>query len=366
MDKLKKLTTSIPSSNLKVIELYNKIDSGNLIINPDFQRKLVWKKQHKYHFIETILKNFPFPEVYIASSSIDVENLLASEIVVDGQQRLSTIVDYIKGQGDFDGQKAIKAFKDLDTDSKKDFLNYLISVRDLKDLHLDDIKDIFKRINNTEYSLNAVEKKNAQYGDGEFMIFCKQIVELEEVQSEDTEVIINEDERKLIVDFWLNNNIFTENDSNRMIALQYVATLITTMLEPDYFNRNSKTMDYIEKYNNEFLEFKDVFEKLKSIIIFLSKLELEKGSYWFNKPNIFTIIIELNKVELSLINTAVLKENLISLENESVKYFANIETEKINDENKKYFEYAKQGINDKNQRLHRAKVISDLIQRSLL
>lgn len=198
------------------------------------------------------------------------------------------------------------------------------------------------------------------------MIFCKQIVELEEVQSEDTEVIINEDERKLIVDFWLNNNIFTENDSNRMIALQYVATLITTMLEPDYFNRNSKTMDYIEKYNNEFLEFKNVFEKLKSIIIFLSKLELGKGSYWFNKPNIFTIIIELNKVELSLINIAILKENLISLENESVKYFANIETEKISDENKKYFEYAKQGINDKNQRLHRAKVISDLIQRSLL
>lgn len=365
MDKLVKLTASIPSSNLKVIELYNKIDSGNLIINPDFQRKLVWKKQHKYHFIETILKNFPFPEVYIASSSIDVENLLASEIVVDGQQRLSTIVDYIKGQGDFVRQKAILAFKDLDTESKKDFLNYMVSVRDLKDLHLDDIKDIFKRINNTEYSLNAVEKKNAQYGDGEFMIFCKQIVESEEVHSEDTEVIIDEEERKLIIDFWMQNNIFTENDSNRMIALQFVATLITTLLEPDYFHRNSKTMDYIEKYNNEFQEYISVFKRLKIIIDFIIKLEFNKNSYWFNKPNIFTLIVELDKFEIEKIDLNILKKALVKMEEESIKYFANIEIEKISDDHKKYFEYAKQGINDKNQRLHRAQVVSDLVTKAL-
>lgn len=366
MDKIIKLTTSIPSSNLKVIELYNKIDSGNLKINPDFQRKLVWKKQHKYHFIETILKNFPFPEVYIASSSIDVENLLASEIVVDGQQRLSTIVDYIKGQGDFDGQKAILAFKDLDTDSKKDFLNYMVSVRDLKDLHLDDIKDIFKRINNTEYSLNAVEKKNAQYGDGEFMIFCKQIVEADEVQSEDTEVILDVEERMSIINFWIVNNIFTENDSNRMIALQYVATLITTIMEPDYFHRNSKTMDYIEKYNNEFPEYHVAFKKLKTVIDFIKKLDLAKGSYWFNKPNIFTLISELSKVEVEKLNLTNLKTNIEELEAESIKYFANIDSEKISEDNKKYFEYAKQGINDKNQRLHRAKVIGKVISDNII
>ncbi len=365
MDKIVKLTNSIPSSNLKVIELYNKIDSGNLIINPDFQRKLVWKKQHKYHFIETILKNFPFPEVYIASSSIDVENLLAAEIVVDGQQRLSTIVDYIKGQGDFVGQKAILAFKDLDTDSKKDFLNYIVSVRDLKDLHLDDIKDIFKRINNTEYSLNAVEKKNAQYGDGEFMIFCKQIVELGEVQREDTEVIISEEERKSIIDFWQRNNVFTENDSNRMIALQFVATLITTILEPEYFNRNSKTMDYIEKYNNEFPNYTSVFNRLKFVIDFIIKLELRIGSYWYNKPNIFTLIVELSKLDIKEIDIEHLKISLAKMEEDSIKYFANIEIENISDDNKKYFEYAKQGINDKNQRLHRAKVVHDFLSKAI-
>lgn len=364
MDKIYKLNTSIPSSNLKVIELYNKIDSGNLIMNPDFQRKLVWKKQHKYHFIETILKNYPFPEVFIASSSIDVDNLLAAEIVVDGQQRLSTIVDYIKGKGDFESQSAIVAFKDLETESKKDFLNYLVSVRDLKDLNLDNIKEIFKRINNTEYSLNTVEKKNAQFGDGEFMLFCKQIVESEEVHSDETEVLLSNEERKVIIDFWNKNNVFSENDSNRMISLQFVATLITTLLESDYFNRNSKTMDYIEQYNNGFSEYKTVYDKLKNAIIFIDNMNLKPNSYWFNKPNIFTLIVELSKNNLEHVDSYKLLLKLNALENMSQNYFANIDIEKISDDEKKYFEYAKQGINDKIQRVHRAKIIENIIHSS--
>jgi len=70
-----KLKESIPSNSVKIIELYNKIDSEILDTSPDFQRKLVWKKQHKYAFIDTILLNYPFPEVYIASSIMDLENL---------------------------------------------------------------------------------------------------------------------------------------------------------------------------------------------------------------------------------------------------------------------------------------------------
>lgn len=115
------LSESIPSTNIKIIELFNKIESGNLVLNPDFQRKLVWKKQHKYHFIETILMNYPFPEVYLASSDIDVNSITSKEIVVDGQQRLSTIVDYIKGVGDFNNQFKIKPFFKLEDEEKKDF-----------------------------------------------------------------------------------------------------------------------------------------------------------------------------------------------------------------------------------------------------
>src|SRR4051812_8424478 len=103
-----KLKDSIPSNSVKIIELYNKIDVGVLDTSPDFQRKLVWKKQHKYAFINTILLNYPFPEIYIASAEMDVNNLKSQEIVVDGKQRLTAIVDYIKGINDFLNTKKVK------------------------------------------------------------------------------------------------------------------------------------------------------------------------------------------------------------------------------------------------------------------
>ena len=112
-----KLRSSIASNSMKVIDVYNKIISGALITGPYYQRNLVWKKQHKFAFIKTILENFPFPEVYIASSEVDVEKMKATEVVVDGQQRLTTIVDYIKGANDFQNQKTIPSFDELSIDA---------------------------------------------------------------------------------------------------------------------------------------------------------------------------------------------------------------------------------------------------------
>lgn len=356
-----KLSESIPSSNVKIIELYNKLENEKLLPHPDFQRKLIWKKQHKFHFIETILLNYPFPEIYIASSEIDVISLQAIEIVVDGQQRLTTIRDYIKGEGDFEKQQVIPTFSDLTADRKKDFLNYYVSVRDLKDLKIDDIKEIFQRINHTEYSLNTVEKQNAQYGDGEFLLFCKQITDKDKITKEDTDIIIDDQLRSFLVDFWDYAETFDDNDNSRMLALQYVSTLVTTLLEPDYFHRNTKTLKYIADYNNDFSKYEEVLNSLINIVNFINQLNFEVGSYWFKKPNLFTLITELSRKEIEKINLAKLKHSLIHLEDQSNKYFAKINLEEIPEDNKFYFEYAKQGINDRKQRLHRGEVISKLI-----
>lgn len=360
-----KLPESIPSSNVKIIELYNKIENEKLIPHPDFQRKLVWKKQHKFHFIETILLNYPFPEIYIASSEIDVITLQAKEIVVDGQQRLTTIRDYIKQEGDFKKQEVITSFSKLTPEQKKDFLNYYVSVRDLKDMKIDDIKEIFQRINHTEYSLNTVEKQNAQYGDGEFLLFCKQITDEDKITKEDTDILLSVETRKFFVEFWNYTEIFDENDNSRMLALQYISTLVTTFLEPDYFHRNSKTNKYIADFNSEFPKYELVIERFESVLNFIKSLDFEKGSYWFKKPNLFSLIIELSKVNLTKINLADFKQSLINLEEVSNKYFAKINLEGILEDYKLYFEYAKQGINDKKQRLHRAQVIEKLISENI-
>ena len=371
MDKndIHKLDSSIPTNDVKIIDLYNKIDSGLLDTQPNYQRKLVWKKQHKFAFIDTILLNFPFPEIYIASSDIDVENLIAKEVVVDGQQRLTTIVDYIKGEGDFTNQKKIRNFNDLEGLEKKSFLNYKVSVKDLKDIGEPIIKEIFQRINSTEYSLNTVEKNNALYGDGEIALFCKQLTDKNFKATENiTDIILEDNIKSKVNDFFDDNKIFTENDKKRMYDFQYLMLITSTILEGSYYGRSSKVDEYLEKFNSSFEENSLVIEKLINAISIIESLNFSEKSYWFNKANIFTLLIELSKIESKdNLNLQKLERELLDLEDKVDLYFMAENEEEMRDiseDEKKYFETSRHGSHEKASREHRGKVIRSIINNS--
>ncbi|MGQ7945635.1 DUF262 domain-containing protein [Flavobacterium sp. WC2509] len=358
-----KLKTSITSNSMKLIDVYNKITSGALRTSPDFQRKLVWKKQHKYAFIKTILLNFPFPEVYIASSEVDVENLQAREIVVDGQQRLTTIVDYIKGSGDFINQKHVPSFESLSVEDKREFLNYSVTVKDLKDIGIDNIKEVFKRINSTDYSLNSNEVINAQYGDGEFSIFCKQIVYKDFEPSEEiTDVVLNKDAKEILTTFFENKKIFSDNDVKRMFDIQYIMLITSTILEGKYFGRSTKINYYLERYNGNFDVHDSIVADLINSISIIESFKFSTNSYWFNKANLFTLIIEFNKLNISLIDLETLESKLLELEKKVDVYFTDEDISMISDDERKYFEFARQGSHELAAREHRAKVIRELIK----
>ena len=126
----KQITTS--PSNKKISALYKDIKRENLILQPDFQRRFVWNNKHKEKFIDTILKGFPVPEIYVAQRGIDIETIESEEVVVDGQQRLHTIVEYIDEPDDSQVFGSIvKKYKKLSKDEKEEFLNYTLLIRDL-------------------------------------------------------------------------------------------------------------------------------------------------------------------------------------------------------------------------------------------
>jgi hypothetical protein len=363
-----KLLSPIPSNTVKLIEIYNKVISGTLDTGPDFQRKLVWKKLHKYAFIETILLNFPFPEIYIASTEMDMEKLQAREVVVDGKQRITTIMDYIQGVGDFANVKKIKPFDDLTQEEKRDFLNYSVSVKDLKDIGDAKIQEVFKRINSTNYSLNLNEVLNAAYGGGEFAIFCKLLADKDyKASDKETDINIEEKIRETITNFFINNNVFTENDVKRMYDSQYIMLIVSTFLEGKYFGRNSRINFYLEKYNEEFSIHSVIVKKILQSISIIEKLKFSHNSYWFNRPNLFTLIFELSSIPEEKIDLDMLEQNLIDLENKVDIYFDSVEEEAnlLSVDETKYFEVSRQGSNELASREHRGKVISDLINKSL-
>jgi len=365
-----KLVSSIQSNSYKIVELYNKLDTGALVTDPDFQRNLVWKKQHKYAFIQTILLNYPFPEVYIASQQIDVDSLTAKEIVVDGQQRLTTIVEYIKGQGDFNAKLPIKKFDELSIPEKKDFLNYPVSVKDLKDLDEETIKQIFKRINSTNYALNSNEILNAEFGGGEFAYFAKQLTDATfDVSSSVTDVIINDIDRSTVVSFFTENNIFSDNDIKRMFNSQYIMLIAATILNGGYFGRSSKVEQYLEEYNSEFLSYNDVLDKILNSISIIKQLNFSSKSYWFNKANLFTLMIELKDENIKSLDLELLESYLLDLEKKVDIYFTSddeSEVSAITEDERRYFELARQGSHELGAREHRRKVIKSIIEKSAI
>lgn len=366
---INKLEFSVPANNQKIIELYNKLKKGELNPKPVYQRKLVWKKQHKYKFIGTILMNFPFPEVYLAPGELDTETLILKDQIVDGQQRLTTITNYIEGKDVFSiGNMPIKKFSELEKTEKEDFLNYEISVRYLKNANEEQIREIFQRINSTEYSLNKTERINAQWGDSEFICFAKQMIETDlDIDLSLINYNLLQESRQVFLNFFHKKyKIFSENDINRMLALQYILTLLATLCEGDYFRRNDKVQDYIENFFEEFVDAGEIELNLIRTINFIDSINLNPNSYWFNKANIFSLIVECYKYDTSTLNLENLKQELERLEIENKQYLlAQIENSKntIEQDKTRYFDYAREGVNDKPIREYRGTFLKKVLDK---
>lgn len=367
-----KLNASIPANNWKIIELYNKLKKEELDPSPDFQRKLVWKKSHKFKFIETILLNFPFPEIYIAPGKLDIDSLVLKDMIVDGQQRCTTIENYIEGKDVFALTRIpITKFKDLSKEEKEEFLNYEVSIRYLKNATINQIKEIFQKINSTEYALNTTERLNAQWGESEFIFFAKQITEkIEDLNVEDVNYKINSNTRSSLYNFFITKyNVFDENDIKRMLALQYVMTLTATLIENKYFRRNDRVQHYIELYNEEFVDASIIDNALFNTTTYIDSLDLDPKSYWLNKANVFTLIVEISKYDTSKINKDGLSHALKTFE-QDYKEWTKAEINEAPFAEKtlgqiKYFEYSREGINESPAREYRGEIVRNIIVSNL-
>ena len=101
--------------------------------NPYFQRGAVWVPAARVFFIDTILRRLPIPKIYIRTK-IDLNTKKSVREIVDGQQRLRTIIDFsedklalTKRAGEFSGLK----YSTLSDEQKETFLTYAIGVEQL-------------------------------------------------------------------------------------------------------------------------------------------------------------------------------------------------------------------------------------------
>lgn len=262
------------ATNMKLLDLYNMMKDGGLILRPKFQRNLVWNDKHKENFIETILMKLPFPEIYLADGDIDLESQKSTRLVVDGQQRLSTIRQYINGSKEFK-IKRIQKFSELEEDEQKSFYNYKITVRELGKISDDTLKQIFKRINSVQYALNAIEIQNALY-EGEFISTAKEIAQKD----------------KVVANLF---DVFSENEFTRMKDVEFIALVMSTIEENGYFGGSSLVGEYVTDYDSQYSNKSEMKKNIKQVFKLILDCKLELDSLWFRKSSFFTLVVELLK-----------------------------------------------------------------------
>ncbi len=79
--------------------LVKRLKRGDIFI-PSFQRRFVWTQYEKSLFIESLILRLPVPSVFLAHDP-ETHNLN----IVDGQQRLISLRDYLDGRFSLTGEK---------------------------------------------------------------------------------------------------------------------------------------------------------------------------------------------------------------------------------------------------------------------
>lgn len=282
-------------TNPTIADVYERIQSRKLDLQPEFQRKFVWTLEHQEKFIETILLGYPFPEIYVSSAGYDHETRSTSQKVIDGQQRLTTIRNYIDDiYIENKPFKLIPRFNDLEKEKQKNFMEYQLVFRDIGDVEDNVIREIFKRINLTKFKLEDIEIHNAVY-DGAFIQTAKKILD-------------GIDKKQLL-------NIFHESELTRMGDLYFILQIMATIENDGYYNRDKELELYIAKYNENYKNSTKMASMISNVLNNISSFNLEDSSIWFRKSNFFTLMVEIIKnyeyIENSSLN---LKENLILFE----------------------------------------------------
>ncbi len=261
------------AENRKIRQLLNDVKSGALIPRPDFQRLLVWSNKDKNAFLGTVLGGCPFPEVYVAVGEVDLETGAGSELLVDGQQRVTTLYQYFHASPLLKLSPETRPYLDLDADEKTAFLNYDVSVRNLGIVTRDQIIEVFHRINSTSYSLNAMEIDNARYRGP-----LKQAAD-----------DISTDE------FFSRHGAFSVTELRRKRDVRYALTIIVTMLST-YFNRDDELESYLQQYNDEFPEDKNIRCRFATVRDFIEAAGFKPKSRAWKKTDLLALIVELDRL----------------------------------------------------------------------
>jgi hypothetical protein len=155
-----------------------------LVANPEYQRGEVWTVTQKKRLIDSVLRGYPIPLIYLHHIKTEVEGAKREDFeVIDGQQRIAALDDFREGAFRLfdpvkDAEEARfpsfieeqpcpwgrKTFEDLPPELQRAFLETPLSVVMIRTDLANEARDLFIRLQ-AGMPLNSQEKRDAWPGN---------------------------------------------------------------------------------------------------------------------------------------------------------------------------------------------------------
>jgi len=209
-----------------VTDLVNLYEDGLLNLEPGFQRQSVWNERDRAKLIDSILRNYPLPAVFLYRRQADGEFVYD---VIDGKQRIESILMFV---GQMRGRYGLNTqLPGADAPEwidwrrlQKKRLQHLVNGYRLPVIEVDgdigDIIDVFVRINSTGKALTPQEKRHAKYYNSRFLKEADRLA-------------------RKFEDFFRSHGVLGASRIARMKHVEFMCELMLSIHQGDVINRKA-------------------------------------------------------------------------------------------------------------------------------
>ena len=244
---------------------------GSLDLSPAFQRRPVWSDAQSSYLIASILNGLPIPEIFVRTKTAADGDTTVE--VVDGQQRLRSIIRFFRNDLELIGNDVSDAWvgytwDQLDHGAQGKFWSFKIVVRELENASDTEVRDMFRRLNASQSSLNAQELRHSQYR-GEFITVVEKIADDH---------------------WWAANRILTLAQCRRMLDVEFISELMVGLMAGP-LDKKKKLEDFYTDYDEDFPDQDYWRERFRQTRDLTAAVADQRFSGWNSKTEYYSLFL---------------------------------------------------------------------------
>ena len=253
--------------------------AGRLELRPDFQRLAVWSSPARIMLMDTILRGIPMPKIFLASTIRDDSTY---RVVIDGQQRISAILDFLQDRYSMDkpyaGDNEGKKFSELDRETQNQFLSYQIDFNEAVNASDKEAREVYSRVNKYTVPLTKQELRRADF-PGDFLNVSQELA---------------------LNDYFDTIRIFTLASRRRYGDVEYISELLAAMLGGIQDKKTNLDDFYIRFANWKKGNKQEILDRFTNILkelcfIFDDSLNISKTRFR-QKADFYTLFLLLDEL----------------------------------------------------------------------